>query len=125
MKLLKQPTDYTCGQTSVAMVANVPVDYVRKIMKKGWNKKHWFGEKTSTKDLVRALRVLGVSSRRKLRRKKEGESLPNFCIIHLVETGVRWGHWAVHRGGRVYDPYFGLDPEWPKGIHVSSYLEIL
>jgi hypothetical protein len=116
MKLLTQPTDYTCGQTSVAMVADVSIEQVLKIMKSG---------KTTTKDLVRALRILGVRSRRRLRRREEGVSLPKFCILHLVATGQHWGHWAVCYNSQVYDPSWGMNPEWPTGVHVSSYLEIL
>jgi len=125
MRLIRQPTDYTCGQSCIAMISGTPIGEVRKITKSGWNKRHWFGEKTSTSDLVRALRVLGIRSRRKLRRKIEGTSLPKTCIAKLCITGVRWGHWVVVHENRILDPYYGINPCWPKGTHITSYLEIL
>ena len=126
MKLLKQPTDYTCGQTAVAMVAGVSVDKVRKIMKAGHSKRHWFGEKTSTKDLVRALRILKVRSRRKIHRLKKNEILPYFCIARMQITGQRWSHWVVFKGKEIYDPAWGKNPtDWPAGFHPTSYLEML
>jgi len=126
MKLIIQPTDYTCGQTCVAMVSGQPVDKVRKIFKEGFGKKHWFGEKTSTKDVVRALRILKVRSRRKINRLKKGETLPAFCIVRMRMPRVRWSHWVVFKNGDFFDPWFGKNPkDWPDRFRPTSYLELL
>ena len=105
-------------------------------MKSGWTKKHWFGEKTSTKDLIRALRILKVRCRRKLQRLKKHEILPYLCIVHMRVPKARWSHWVVFKGKDVYDPYWGKNPQWgalkgknpkkwPDGFRPTSYLEIL
>lgn len=126
MKLLKQPTDYSCGQTCVAMIANVSpkevIDIVNEEYKKG---KNWAWRGTCARQLVKALKRLGIPSRRKLIKKKEGISLPSLCIVRLTITKERWAHWAVHKNGHILDPYYGKDPNWPKKAHITSYLEIL
>ena len=130
MKLLIQPTDYTCGQTCVAMVSGQPVDKVRKIFKEGFGKKHWFGEKTSTKDMVRALRILKIRSRRKIERMTKHTILPRLCIARIRFLGSKSiSHWVVcdNTGDRlqVLDPWYGNDKNWPPGTHITSFIEIL
>jgi hypothetical protein len=122
MKLQKQPTDYTCGQTCVAMVADLPVEIVIAVVKKG--PALWKGA-TRTKHLVRALKVLEIRCRRKLRRIKPEMSLPETCICVMRITGKRWGHWVVVHKQQIFDPCGGMNPQYRYGEHITSYLEIL
>jgi hypothetical protein len=106
------------------MVANVPVKRAIEV----------FGHAhcTRTQELVWALRKLKIRCASRLERRKKAVSLPAFCIISLKvrrdheawPKNKRWGHWAVLYKNRIYDPAWGIDPAWPPGIHITSYLRI-
>ncbi len=98
MHRIQQPTDTTCGQTCVAMLAGVTVDEVCEVMgKKG---------KTHRKDLARALNHFNFSCTPLIRMTKVLEKdVLRLAIIRLQHpTTKSWTHWVVRKDGEDYDP---------------------
>jgi hypothetical protein len=58
--------------------------------------------------------------------------MPDLCVAHVkaiksytrYELNKYWGHWVVVHKGTIYDPLEGVNPVWPEGIVIASYLEI-
>lgn len=119
MKLVRQNNHETCQQACIAMLGNVELE-----------------------DVVRLVgdRALGTNERRQafdhFRIKyPEGES---GFVISIVETPLirlmrdhkyllcsvadwkdpSWGHAVVIHDMHIYDPWRGIDPEWPWTRHV-------
>lgn len=104
MKLQRQPTRTTCGQTCVSMVSGVPVESVINTIG---------SRKTRGIELIRAFRHYGVKTDLKMTRwPTNGFSLSeNRSILALKTTkrdGKKWQHWVVivclEETVRVYDP---------------------
>lgn len=101
MKYINQGFDNNlCGQTSLAMIANVSIDEACKaIGKRGL---------TETKDLVRGLMKLQVGFNEcRLKILKRNINLPKFALLlmrPIKKQKKYWGHWAVLKDGKIYDP---------------------
>ena len=112
---MKQPTGYLCGQACVAMLANVSVDEVIKLMNND--------KGTSKKEIADALKHYGIKQAKTMTKADNKTPLPDTCILKLLLPS--YGHWALYHKGIYYDPEFGvLDCCYSKA-KVQYYLEIL
>lgn len=96
MKILKQPSNKSCGQTCVAMATGEPLDKVFDI----------FGHKisTSTKMVTTALKQLGYKTEVVYNIKNKPVSkLPKSIIA--VKNEDHW-HWVLYSNGKFYDPFY-------------------
>lgn len=113
---IKEPTGYLCGQSVIAMLADVSVDEVISIMQTD--------KDTSTSYLRDALKWYGIKTTTKTRIKyTEGAELPACCILSV--TLPEYGHWSLYYKGKFYDPEFGILDELPKNARLVSYWEII
>lgn len=116
MNLILQPEgSYLCGQTCVAMIAGVTLEKSIAI----------FGKRsgTSTKDVVRALRALGVDCGDGLILARTHKR-PPLCMAVLHFDGIWQTHWTIWNGDHFVDPSIGLVAEYGEGVRVTSYLPI-
>jgi len=65
---IKQPTEYLCGQACVAMIANVSVDEVIRIMK--------HDHATGKKDIEKALEHYGIKQAKTMTKADNNTPLP-------------------------------------------------
>ncbi len=113
---IKEPTGYLCGQSVIAMLANVSVDEIISVMEhdKGAGipmmkeTLKYYGLKTATKTRVKYI---------------EGAFLPECCILSVQLSG--YGHWSLYYKGKFYDPEFGILNELPINATLVSYWEII
>jgi hypothetical protein len=116
-----------CGQTCVAMIAGVTLEESIAA----------FGGKrgaTRTKDLVNALRKLGINCGDPPLVKIKYQCYPDTCIVklHIDHPDLKKStHWVVWHNGKYYDPsYLGQytlycnKGMYPEGIRATSYLSI-
>ena len=111
---IKEPTGYLCGQTVVAMLANVPIDEVIAIMEtdKG----------TSVSEIDAALYYYGIKHGKSRKRVTADTILPEIFILSLKLPG--YGHWSLYYKGTYYDPEFGVSKELPENAVLTHYWEI-
>ena len=101
MKLIRQETDWGCGQACVATLAGVDFDSACVVTAKF--------EATTASDLRNALRWLGWTVAPRIRRLPRASRPPTQSIVFLQEHGRRGvGHWVVWDGERVLDPDRGI-----------------
>jgi hypothetical protein len=96
LRPLRQPTPTSCGQTCLAIVAELPVTQIQRLIRKRG--------RTTPKDIEYGLELIG---RRDVRRVKlaAGDALPAPCIALLRGKDV--AHWVVFDGESVLDPHRG------------------
>ena len=111
---IKQPTDYLCGQTCVAMLSGVTVADVVSVMKND--------KGTGKKDIEKALNYYGISQAKTMTRADNSSVLPKVCILKVLLP--KYGHWILYYDGKYYDPEFGLMEELYQKAKIQSYLEI-
>jgi len=121
MKILKQPTNYTCGQTCVAMLAGITVEKAIEVVDKKGD--------TSGNDLIKALNKLNIKCSDRLERSKG--KLPKLAIIKYTwKNRIKEGsHWILCNNGKFYNPYYGvLDSPFTNDSYnwqkIVSYIEI-
>lgn len=116
MTFMLQPEGSSlCGQTCVAMVADIPLEQSVSV----------FGKRgcTTTKDVVNALRKIGFNCGDKLLLSKTNKK-PDFCMCVLHYESLNQTHWSVWDGQQYVDPAYGILPDYPEGFRVTSYLPI-
>jgi len=96
-----QESERGCGQACVAMIAELDFDTACDLV--------GHRRATRTRDLVTALRAVGVECADKLERVKKDTEWPNTCILKiwwLNKNGVRknHSHWMVYHDGLLHDP---------------------
>jgi hypothetical protein len=112
--LIRQNSDFTCGQACVAMIAGISLE--QSIVLFG------HAHATRTKEVIAVLRKLGFRTPDRLHigptKHRQGWASKSFGLFHVVwEQDVfiwrngepvpkkrRTGHWVVHNYGAVYDP---------------------
>jgi hypothetical protein len=122
MQLIRQPKRTSmCGQAVVAMAAGVSLEAGIEAV--------GHGASTGTKEIVAALRKLGVPCADRLRRmsrKRPVLPLRALVAIHrppIAGKRVERNHWLLWWDGVMKDP----DGSWPNGYdewHFTSYLEL-
>lgn len=111
---MKQPTEYLCGQTCVAMLAGVTVEEVVSVMDND--------KGTGKKDIEKALNYYGIRQARTMTKADNKSVLPKACILKVLLPG--YGHWILYYDGKYYDPEFGLMDELYGRARIQSYLEL-
>lgn len=111
---IKQPTDYLCGQTCVAMLAGVTVEEVVSVMKND--------KGTGKKDIEKALNYYGISQAKTMTKADNSSVLPKVCILKVLLP--QYGHWILYYDGKYYDPEFGVMEELYQKARIQSYLKI-
>jgi hypothetical protein len=117
MRWRKQPNPLTCAQTSVAILADIPVAEVIEL----------FGHNHDTQvyEVKKALDKLGIKHAKNFQPFRSKRLLPPVCLIRLHSTKVKeWSHIAVWNKGTIYDPWYGKNPKYEKDIYIKQYLEI-
>ena len=116
MRLVIQPTDTTCGQACIAMIAGKEIEEVIKDMKTDGP--------TSIGQLIEALDFYGINHAEKNTRISKKNPVPPECSILTVHTNAGYTHWTLLFGGKYYDPEFGLiEGEYTHG-KITSFLGI-
>ena len=104
IQLVKQPVNSRCcGQACVAMLAGVTLNESVRI----------FGKRstTTTKDVVAALRKLGIQCGDRAVRLGKGVWKSGRCMVVVHAKGdKKYLHWVVYGDGRYYDPAAGIAP---------------
>jgi hypothetical protein len=112
-----------CGQTCVAMIAGITLEESIEV----------FGKRsaTRTKDLVAALRKLGIDCGDPPLTRIKGTMLTRTCIVKLHFDYQTHTHWTLWHNGQFYDPDFTgqytlncYKGKYPKGVRQTSYLPI-
>ena len=119
MKHISQPPGSNlCGQACVAMIAGVTLEKSIAVFGKR-------GE-TETREVIAALRKLGIKCGGKLQRMKKGVTPTPCCIMVLHYDGVpiRHWHWIVYYGGLYYDPAESIGIAYKAGVRITSYLSV-
>ncbi|MBQ1339103.1 MAG: hypothetical protein IIY35_00570 [Ruminococcus sp.] len=98
-----EPTDLQCGQAVLAMLTEIPVGEVARLLDND--------RETDLREMKEFLRGQGfeVSDTRVQVQKKE--QLPEVCILSL-ETPRCW-HWSLYCDGVFYDPEHGVMDDFP------------
>ena len=117
MKLIKQPEGSSlCGQACVAMLAGVSLEKSVSV----------FGKRggTTTKEVIAALKKLGVKCGNKLFLAKNHIMTP-ICIAKLhFSWDKSHTHWTIYHNGVFYDPAIGKTERYPEGVRVTSFLPV-
>ena len=100
MKLIMQPTDTTCGQACIAMIAGKEVQEVIRDMKTDGP--------TSIGQLIEILDFYGIGHAEKNTRISKKNPVPYEYSILTVHTNAGYTHWTLLFDGKYYDPEFGL-----------------
>ena len=106
-----------CGQACVATIAGVSLE--ESIRAFGGTKGG-----TRTKQVISALRKLGIKCGDSLVRLAKKSSKPPVCIVRLHFDGYKFTHWTVYNKGLYLDPDFGTLKEYPSGVRETSYLPV-
>lgn len=120
-RLVQPDGSEVCGQTCVAMAAGVSLPKAVEIVG------HDRG--TTTREIVRALRTLGVPCADRLHRlSRIRPTLPKRAIVAIYrpkeDDRRERAHWMLQWDGTMYDP----GNAWPdryQNWRITSYLEIL
>lgn len=114
-----QPVDSSlCGQCCIAMAAGISLSEAIKTVghKRG----------TRTKEVVAALRALGINCEEKLVRiSRKKPVLPKRAILAIGNHKRKRYHWMLSWDGELFDP----GDSWPRHYNgewaITSYLKIL
>ena len=98
-----EPTDLQCGQAVLAMLTEIPVGEVARLLDND--------RETDLREMKEFLRGQGfeVSDVRVPVQTKE--QLPEVCVLSL-ETPRCW-HWSLYCDGVFYDPEHGVMDDFP------------
>lgn len=102
-KYIKEPTDLQCGQAVLAMLTDKTVTEIIEIA--GTDRE------TTLKQMFSVLDTLGIKYIPNRIEIKEGNTLPEICILSL-ETPRCW-HWSLYFKGVFYDPEHGILKDFP------------
>jgi len=111
VKLVTKPAEYLCGQSVIAMLADVSVDEVQN------------DRGTTAAEIKFALEWYGLVTESKSRvTYADGASLPECTVLSIKMPG--YGHWLLYFRGKFYDPEFGVSDDLPERAKRCYYWEI-
>lgn len=102
-KYLKEPTPLQCGQAVLAMLSNVSVEQIVKILNNE--------RETTLKEMFYCLDFYSISYNKERKEVKNKTELPKIAILSL-ETPRCW-HWSLYFDGVFYDPEHGIMNDFP------------
>lgn len=104
MRKLRQTRVNNCGQTVLAMLADIDISVAEELMgRKG---------RTRVSDLVQGLKQCQLRAVKV--RYKSGKRLPSKAVLNILwESGNR--HWSIYHQGQVYDPFL------PRKLSAKAY----
>lgn len=116
MNLIRQPRGSSlCGQACIATICEVSLDEACKMVgTKGY---------TTTKRLIQALTMMGMSTGSRLKR---GMPESGLAILKVTRFDGR-SHWVIWKNGKFYDPAAGVFrglPSYLQNSKVTSHLRI-
>jgi hypothetical protein len=115
-RLVRQPKGSSlCGQACVAMAAGVCLGAAIRAV--------GHRRSTSTREVISALRRLGVGCADRCRRiSRARPTYPPRALVVVRRDRRRCFHWVYYKDGVFLDP----EGEWPRydGWRVTSYLEV-
>lgn len=118
VQLVRQPENSSlCGQCCIAMAAGVSLKAAVQAVG------HSRNSGTSTREVIDALRRLGVGSAERCRRiSRARPEYPPRAILVVRQNGNKRYHWVYYEKGAFYDP----EERWPRygGWRVTSCLEV-
>lgn len=103
IKYIHEPTDLQCGQAVLAMVLNMPVEEVCRVLDNE--------RETTLREMKDMFRSKGVKVSDKRVEVKDRSELPKLCMLSL-ETPRCW-HWSLYCEGFFYDPEHGVSDDFP------------
>lgn len=103
IKHIFEPNPLACGQAVIAMIANADVNDVINLV--GTERE------TTFNDMKTALKHFGLSLSQQRLPVTGISDLPEVALLSL-ETPKCW-HWSLYAFGKVYDPEFGVLPDFP------------
>ena len=110
-----QPADGLCGQTCVAMLANVTIAEVISAM----GCEEW---QATMGMMISALNYYGIDHSDVIMYTEGQEAtLPKCCI--MMERMGRYCHYLIHYDGKFYDPNLGVMESYDMG-QLLGYLEV-
>lgn len=113
--MLQPKNSCLCGQTCVAMIAEISLEESIFV----------FGKRsgTTTKNVINALRKLGISCGDRLLFAKKHEK-PDVCMCVLHYKDCKSTHWTIWDGDYYLDPAYGVLEKYGEGFRITSYLPI-
>lgn len=115
INIIIQPADGLCGQTCVAMLADVTIAEVISVM----DCREWQG---TMGRMISALNYYGIDhSDIIVYTEGQEATLPKCCI--MMEKMGRYCHYLLHYDGKFYDPNLGIFSEYDMS-KLLGYLEI-
>ena len=96
---LRQPQNGCCGQTCLAMLADISVDEVIDIMKSS----KW---QASMSKVIETLDYFGFLHKKPIYTNGKKFDLPNCCILNV--RGEKKSHLMIYYDGKYYDPTSGI-----------------
>lgn len=103
-RYIKEPTDLQCGQAVLAMLCDISVEDIVKLLQ---NEKE-----TTLKEMFYVLKKYGISYDNKRKEVFKKQELPRVAILSL-ETPRCW-HWSMYFDGVFYDPEHGVMEDFPE-----------
>lgn len=103
-RYIKEPTDLQCGQAVLAMLCDISVEDIVKLLQ---NEKE-----TTLKEMFYVLKKYGISYDNKRKEVFKKQELPRVAILSL-ETPRCW-HWSLYFDGVFYDPEHGVMEDFPE-----------
>ena len=99
-----EPTPLQCGQAVLAMLSGKSVEEITELVETE--------RETTLRDMLQALKSLGIEYEPQRVAVQKREELPKVCILSL-ETPRCW-HWSLYFKGTFYDPEHGVMDDFPE-----------
>ena len=87
IQYIQQPTEYLCGQACVAMIANVSVDDVIRVMNND--------RATGKKDIELALNHYGIRQAKTMTKADNNTTLPPVCMLKVLLPDTVIGYYII------------------------------
>lgn len=123
IRWVKQKTLTDCGVACVAMVTGQQYYDIKQLATdlKIFKRKYFY--------FTKGEHLIELVSHHSIKVGSEVECLdwkdvPEFCIAAINKKRKNW-HWVVVKGGRIYDPWFGITPISSQlNLRISSVIPI-
>ena len=100
------------------MLSGIPLEEV--ISKGFFGRKHGM----STRSVVTAMVMLNIPVHIEGLKRVSSRVLPDSRLSILHWKDSTFTHWRLVWEGTVYDPTYGINPQYPEGTRETSYLDL-